>query len=1180
MAIGGHQQPMYPASPGTNSCSSCGSINLGGQQSCSMCGSELPKWVAGLAPGSLIGEKYEVISLLGVGGMGEVYKVRHKTLEIIRCVKLMKKSLMEDESFRSRFIREARIATRLQHPNFAIVHEFDVAHDGSYYLVSEFIDGITIRQWSKRHGRFPLDLTLHLAIQVLFGLRHVHGKGLLHRDISADNIMLTLDHDERPVAKIIDLGIAKVLEGPADLTQATQVGVFVGNPKYASPEQLGMLNEDETIDERADLYCLAVVLYEMLAGVPPFTSHNPQGYAVKHLTEPAPRITDLDRSLQVPEKLEDVLLKGLAKRRDQRYQSAKEFSQALRPFLKNLEIDLDVYGEQIAADLPSHQEEVLLREVTPLPSTHRGEGGVPQARTARQRPEEEAWEEADELGTAEAYADYLRSYPAGRHVAQARSRVEELRILTRLASLEESYDVEELKRIAATHSRHSHIGRMARETLERVEQAVTEQRRAEEEAWKQAAAEGTETSWNRYIESYPGSARLDAARQNRDESRSFMLARQIDTEDMWRSYLGSWPGGAHAPEAQKRLDALVRAREEEERAWSLAEEEGTADVWTAFINSYPHSDRLQEAQERIAEAEAFEEANRHDSEKAWRAYLSRWPEGPHASRATERVEALYAERVDRRFAEAIETDTVEGFRKFAEEFPESERAAEAAELAGELEAWKQAASSGSEPALKEYLNHWPRGRHAGTAEARLGEIRDHMSWDAACSSRSPQSFELYLQEFPDGIHSATARTNLEEARAWEAVVDGIEGLRSFLESYPSGMFADAATQRLRELEHAEAEELKRIHELESAGRIDDLKERVAAEGSAAVLAAARDALARLEADFERREREAWEAAQRNTTAAAWDHYLREFSGSGREAEAREFYREAAAFEEAQSADRLQQWRAFLAQWPKGPHATEARNARAALEEKARESSPSDQTQTVVQTLPVAEPAPEDVQTVVEPHPATDGSDQVQTVVQASLDRKAEARPTVPAVTGERQFSLTQPASARTSQPTQAVPGLESSRTEQVPLPRSPADITLGDRSAFPLKPAAIGVVALLFVIAIGIALWQLTSQDEIATPPQDPVVATTGPNLVIDALPWANVLAVTDAAGNNYLESADTTPLSLSVPPGTYRIRMSSPGGDGEITREIEVGEQGARTVVEEFEPPTAEEYFESFGRQ
>ncbi|HUF18302.1 MAG TPA: hypothetical protein VMS12_09700, partial [Thermoanaerobaculia bacterium] len=184
------------------------------------------------------------------------------------------------------------------------------------------------------------------------------------------------------------------------------------------------------------------------------------------------------------------------------------------------------------------------------------------------------------------------------------------------------------------------------------------------------------------------------------------------------------------------------------------------------------------------------------------------------------------------------------------------------------------------------------------------------------------------------------------------------------------------------------------------------------------------------------------------------------------------------------------------------------------------------------------------------------------------------------VTGERQFPLTQPGSARTSQPTQVVPHLERSRTDQVPLSRTPADITLEDHSALPLKPVAIGVVALLFVIAIGIALWPRTPHDEIAAPPQYPVAATPGPNLVIDALPWANVLAVTDAAGNDYLESADTTPLSLSVPPGTYRIRMSSPGGDDEITREIEVGEQGARTVVQEFTPPSAEEYFEGFGQQ
>ena len=320
--------------------------------------------------------------------MGEVYQVRHKTLDTIRCIKLMKPGLMDDESFKARFLREARLATRLQHPNVGAVHDFDTVGDGTYYLVSEFIDGITVRQWSKRHGRFPVNLAIFLVDQVLSGLSHIHSQGLLHRDVSADNIMITLDHDDEPQAKIIDLGIAKVVDGQADVTSATATGFFVGNPKYASPEQLGLLAEGEVIDGRADLYCLGVVLYEMLLGVPPFESRTPQGYVAKHLTQTPPRFGVVDSDLVLPDGLEDVVFKSLQKDRAYRHQSARDFAFELRPFLSLFNPSLDDYAEQIRRDLPSMQTEALLREVTPLPQRATGpqtpltEDEIPETRAA------------------------------------------------------------------------------------------------------------------------------------------------------------------------------------------------------------------------------------------------------------------------------------------------------------------------------------------------------------------------------------------------------------------------------------------------------------------------------------------------------------------------------------------------------------------------------------------------------------------------------------------------------------------------------------------------------------------------------------------------------------------------------------------------------------------------------
>ncbi|HKO56007.1 MAG TPA: serine/threonine-protein kinase, partial [Thermoanaerobaculia bacterium] len=160
-------------------------------------------------PGVLVDGKYEILTLLGAGGMGEVYKARHIHLNAFRCVKVMKAFLMSDDSYRQRFLREARLATQVHHPNVALVHDFSILGDGGSYMVTEFIEGSTVRQWSNAHGRFPVPLATEVAVQVLAGLEHIHRRGLLHRDISADNVMLSYDGEDRLLVKIIDLGVAK-----------------------------------------------------------------------------------------------------------------------------------------------------------------------------------------------------------------------------------------------------------------------------------------------------------------------------------------------------------------------------------------------------------------------------------------------------------------------------------------------------------------------------------------------------------------------------------------------------------------------------------------------------------------------------------------------------------------------------------------------------------------------------------------------------------------------------------------------------------------------------------------------------------------------------------------------------------------------------------------------------------
>ena len=287
--------------------------------------------ISGLGPGTVLDGKYEILNRLGGGGMGDVFKAKHVHLNVFRCIKVMKQDMLADEGYRARFLREARLATQIHHPNIAVVHDFFLG-DGGSYMVTEFIDGTTVRQWGASNGRFPLALAADIAVQVLAGLDHIHRRGLLHRDISADNVMLSYESDDCLMAKIIDLGIAKDVNTPSS-EMATQAGMLIGNPKYMSPEQLGSIEDGEQLDGRADLYALGVVLYEMLLGVPPFVSATPQGYIMKHLTQPPRRFREAKPDGDWSAALEAVILRALEKDRRRRFADAREMAAALQPFL-------------------------------------------------------------------------------------------------------------------------------------------------------------------------------------------------------------------------------------------------------------------------------------------------------------------------------------------------------------------------------------------------------------------------------------------------------------------------------------------------------------------------------------------------------------------------------------------------------------------------------------------------------------------------------------------------------------------------------------------------------------------------------------------------------------------------------------------------------------------------------
>src|SRR5215212_4945439 len=266
----------------------------------------------------LLDGKYQIIDRLGIGGMGEIFKVRHIHLNELRVIKIMRPNVAADDQGLQRFLQEARTSTMIKHKNLAMLYDFAQLEDGSYYMVWEFIDGTNIQRWIGQTGALPPRLTVEIAIQALQGLDHLHSMGLIHRDISPENIMLSQDNRGKLLVKVIDFGIAKQLAEGEGGQGLTQTGMFLGKLKYASPEQAGFLKDGEHLDPRSDLYSFGILMYEMLAGRAPFQATNPQGYILKHVTErPAP-IAELNPAVRVPPSLEAIILRALEKSRDAR----------------------------------------------------------------------------------------------------------------------------------------------------------------------------------------------------------------------------------------------------------------------------------------------------------------------------------------------------------------------------------------------------------------------------------------------------------------------------------------------------------------------------------------------------------------------------------------------------------------------------------------------------------------------------------------------------------------------------------------------------------------------------------------------------------------------------------------------------------------------------------------------
>ncbi len=272
-------------------------------------------------PLASIDDQYEVVAKIKEGGMGEIYTVRHRLLDELRIVKILHPELVGNSELNERFAREARAAIQLRHPNIVQIFDFTIDPSGAGLIVMEYIRGTDLKQLIARPELPSIALTVEIACQSLRALGYLHRHGFVHRDVSPDNLMLSVDVEGRPLVKIIDLGIAK-RHGGTD-PQLTASGIFLGKFRYSSPEHFGAQGSG-AIEARSDLYSFGLVLYELLTGRFPIPGESTSQLIAGHLFQPPRDFSEMDPDCRIPEPLRRAVLKTLLKEPAQRFADAEE----------------------------------------------------------------------------------------------------------------------------------------------------------------------------------------------------------------------------------------------------------------------------------------------------------------------------------------------------------------------------------------------------------------------------------------------------------------------------------------------------------------------------------------------------------------------------------------------------------------------------------------------------------------------------------------------------------------------------------------------------------------------------------------------------------------------------------------------------------------------------------------
>ncbi|HEY8086774.1 MAG TPA: protein kinase [Polyangiaceae bacterium] len=328
-------------------CPQCGSSCDDAHKFCPSCG--FPVGKVALSPDDpLIGRSlpggYLILELVGIGGMGRVYRAEQTNLGRTVAVKIIHPHLVGEENAAARFITEARAASRLNHPHSVGIIDFGKSPDGLLYLVMEFLRGKDLARVSYEEGPLPFRRIVDVLRQTLAALAEAHNESIIHRDLKPENIILEPVRSGGDFVKVVDFGLAKIR---ADTTQPsiTSPGIVCGTPEYMSPEQA----RGDVLDARSDLYAVAVILYQLLTGRLPFEAESPTQVVLAHLTQPPKDPREVAPERHIPDVLVDLVLKGLSKDQNERFTDSDDMSGALADALGVIENATSLRGPTAVA---------------------------------------------------------------------------------------------------------------------------------------------------------------------------------------------------------------------------------------------------------------------------------------------------------------------------------------------------------------------------------------------------------------------------------------------------------------------------------------------------------------------------------------------------------------------------------------------------------------------------------------------------------------------------------------------------------------------------------------------------------------------------------------------------------------------------------------------------------------